>query len=167
MPTYTQIGSAVTVGAGGATTIDFTAIPATYTDLVVKFSLRDNNAQSQNGLFLSLNSSTSNFTERFLLGSGSAASSGSIARFLGYSSGAGATANTFNNGEIYIPNYAGSSNKSFSADNVQETNATTAYALMTAHLWSNTSAITAISLIADAASFVQYSTAYLYGVSNA
>lgn len=167
MPTFTQIGTAQVVGSGGAATITFTSIPSTYTDLCLKFSLRDNNAQSQNGLFLSINSSTSNFTERFLLGSGSAASSGSIARFLGYSSAAGSTANTFNNGEIYIPNYAGSTNKSFSSDNVQETNAATAYAIITSHLWSVTSAITSISLIADSASFVQYSSAYLYGVSNA
>ena len=37
--TYTLISS-VTVGAGGASSIDFTSIPATYTDLLVKFSLR-------------------------------------------------------------------------------------------------------------------------------
>ena len=164
-PTMTLIASS-TVPSGGAASIDFNSIPSTYTDLCLKFSLRDNNSQSQNGIFISINSSTANFTQKYLSGSGSAASSGSIARFIGYSDAAAATASTFNNGELYIPNYAGSNNKSLSGDLVQETNATAAYSVMSAHLWSITSAITAISLIADTASFVQFSTAYLYGIKN-
>ena len=39
MATYTLISS-VTVGAGGASSIDFTSIPSTYTDLLVKISAR-------------------------------------------------------------------------------------------------------------------------------
>ena len=149
-----------------AASVTFANIPQTgYTDLKIVFSTRDNNAQAQNGLFVSINGSTANFTNKYLLGSGSAASSGSIARFLGYSSGAGATANTFSNGELYFPNYTSSDNKSFSSDNVQETNASTAYMVMSAHLWSQTAAITSISLIADSASFVQYSTFSLYGLA--
>ena len=149
-----------------AASVTFANIPQTgYTDLKIVFSTRDDNAQPQNGLFVSINGSTANFTNKYLLGSGSAASSGSIARFLGYSSGAGATANTFSNGELYFPNYTSSDNKSFSSDNVQETNASTAYMVMSAHLWSQTAAITSISLIADSASFVQYSTFSLYGLA--
>jgi hypothetical protein len=34
MATFTQIGSAVVVGSGGAAAIDFTSIPSTYTDLL-------------------------------------------------------------------------------------------------------------------------------------
>jgi hypothetical protein len=37
MATMTAL-STVTVGAGGAATIDFTSIPQTYTDLIVKIS---------------------------------------------------------------------------------------------------------------------------------
>ena len=149
-----------------AASVTFDNLPTSgYTDLKIVFSTRDNNAQSQNGIFVSINGSTANFTNRYLLGSGSAASSGSIARFLGYSPGAGATANTFSNGELYFPNYRSSNNKSFSSDNVQETNASTAYMVMSAHLWSQTAAITSISLIADSASFVAGSTFSLYGIA--
>jgi hypothetical protein len=149
-----------------AASVTFANIPQTgYTDLKIVFSTRDDNAQPQNGLFVSINGSTANFTNKYLLGSGSAASSGSIARFLGYSSGAGATANTFSNGELYFPNYTSANNKSFSSDNVQETNATAAYAVMSAHLWSQTAAITSISLIADSANFVANSTFSLYGLA--
>ena len=89
--------------------------------------------------------------------------------YLGNGVGGTATANTFGNMEIYIPNYAGSSNKSVSVNQVGEDNAATAYATLLAGLWSNTAAITSIKLtpFSGGASFVQYSTAYLYGVKNA
>ena len=35
-----QLISSTTVGAGGASSIDFTSIPSTYTDLVIKWSGR-------------------------------------------------------------------------------------------------------------------------------
>jgi hypothetical protein len=78
---------------------------------------------------------------------------------------AGNTASTFSNIEIYIPNYAGSTNKSFSIDAVGENNATAAYAGLVAGLWSTSSAITAIS-IASTTLFAEFSTATLYGISN-
>ena len=37
--TYTLISS-VTVGSGGAANIEFTSIPSTYTDLLLKYYLR-------------------------------------------------------------------------------------------------------------------------------
>jgi hypothetical protein len=80
----------------------------------------------------------------------------------------GCTANTFGNGEIYIPNYAGSTQKSVSADAVAENNsATYIYSALNAGLWTGTAAITSIKLLIPSYNFVQYSTAYLYGVSNA
>jgi hypothetical protein len=75
------------------------------------------------------------------------------------------TASSFSSGEIYIPNYAGSTNKSYSIDSVTEQNATGALAELIAGLWSQTAAITQITL--SSSNFQQYSTAYLYGVSNA
>ena len=81
--------------------------------------------------------------------------------------GTDSTANTFANGEFYIPNYAGSTNKSVSADGVTENNATAARATLTAGLWSNTAAINQITLLPIAGgTFAQYSTATLYGISN-
>jgi hypothetical protein len=79
-----------------------------------------------------------------------------------------ATSNTFGNGEFYIPNYAGATNKSASNDGVSENNGTTAYAGLAANLWSNTAAINRVTFTPDAGSdFVQHSTIYLYGVKNA
>jgi hypothetical protein len=165
MATYIQIAT-VTVGAGGASTIDFTSIPSTYTDLLLNFSTRC----SQNGTFgirVAYNTSAASFTGIFIQGNGSAASSGSAAQLVGVSPGSGYTANTFNSACLYIPNYAGSNNKSFSADDVTENNATLGYQTMNAGLWSQTAAINAIKLTPDSAStFVQYSTATLYGISK-
>jgi hypothetical protein len=164
--TYSLIASS-TVGAGGAASIDFTSIPSTYTDLCLKLSLRSTYAARSNSVFISLNGSTSSFSSKIIEGSGSSAYSFSSARNIGAINAANSTANTFNNLEIYIPNYAGSNNKSFSSDSVQEDNQTEAYADLTANLWSSSSAITAIGLANSAGNFAQYSTAYLYGVKNA
>lgn len=168
--TYTLIASS-TVGAGGASSIDFTSIPSTYTDLIVKFSGRDNRSANGTDVYIGFNSSTSNLTMRRLYGDGSAAYSGSGSTGnIGIESAASSTASTFGNIEVYIPNYAGSNNKSYSADGVSENNASgagSAFAQLTAGLWSITSAITSISITpVSGNSFVQYSTAYLYGIKN-
>jgi hypothetical protein len=167
MATYIQIGSTVTVGAGGAANIDFTSIPSTYTDLVVKVCGRTNRAAVFDDILISFNGSTASFTGRELYGDGAAAASITTARAASIATGANATASTFGNSEIYVPNYAGSANKSFSVDGVQETNATTAYAIMIAGLWSNTAAINQVTLTPSVGTlFSQYSTASLYGISK-
>ena len=166
--TYVKIAS-VTVGAGGAANMQFTSIPATYDDLIIHFSARTNQAvQVNTAIYGSFNGSTANFsTGRFLQGDGSTAVSGTENRFMGYSNAAGATASTFSSGMIYIPNYAGSTNKSFMNDSVTETNGTTSYQFMFAGLWSQTAAITSITLTpAVASDFVQHTTAVLYGIKK-
>lgn len=174
MPTYTQIGSAVSVGVLGAATIDFTAIPSTYTDLVLKMSLRTNRVAADiDEALMTFNGATSNFSFRYIWGFGSGTPSsdnGSAqAAIYGISTSDNAnTASTFGNLEIYIPNYAGSTNKSFSVDAVTENNATTANTSLLAGLWSSSAAITSIKFAPRIGTlFTQYSTAYLYGVSNA
>lgn len=166
----TLIGS-VTVGSGGAASIDFTSIPSTYTDLLVVYSTRDDSAGDFNNLTLKLNNTTSGYSERLLYGTGSgsgasATNTALAAFFLNYSNGATSTSNTFSSGSIYIPNYAGSSNKSLSFDTVSENNATAAIQAMSAALWANTAAITRITLTTTATNLVQYSTATLYGVTK-
>jgi hypothetical protein len=169
MPTFTQIGS-VTVGAGGAASIDFTSIPNTYTDLYVKLSGRSTATSTSRGFFLTFNSSATGYSDKSIRGSGSSVVSitnngGGTKIYLGEITAADGTASTFGNAEIYIPNYAGSTNKSVSVDSVQEHNATEAYATLVAGLWSNTSAISSISFTTTN-NFAQYSTATLYGIKN-
>lgn len=164
--TYKKIAS-VTVGVAGAANIEFTSIDGTYTDLVIKLSARSTNASVNPGLLIAINGNTTGLSTRLLYGDGSAAASYTATDEIGTPAGDNATASTFGNAEIYFPNYSGSTNKSFSADTVNENNATSATQYMTAGLRSNTAAITSILLKPSAsASFKQYSTATLYGISK-
>lgn len=165
--TFIKIAS-VTVGSGGASSIDFTSIPSTYTDLCVKISARGTSSFASNGHFyaITLNNTSANRTQRFLQGDGTSASSGSSSSFTSYMDPSDYTSNTFASNEIYIPNYAGSTNKSMSLDVVTENNATTSFATFYAQLWSDTSAINRITLTPNAGNFAQYSTATLYGIKN-
>lgn len=169
--TYKKIAS-VTVGSGGQANIEFTSIPATYTDLLLKFSTRltINNGAVWQAFGITFNNTTANRSQRVLYGTGSGTGSGSDTAFYGQSNEASTTTSTFASGEIYIPNYAGSTNKSASFDQVTENNATGALAYLTAALWSNTAAINQITLIANtyvSSNFAQYSTATLYGILKA
>jgi len=172
MPTYTQIGTAITVGSGGSATIDFTSIPSTYTDLVLVTSARTNRTSAQeDSLAISFNGSTANFTVVAMYGDGASAQTSAFTtngaiRLVATTDIS--TASTFGNSSLYIPNYAGSTNKSFSIDAVTENNGATAWAFLAAGLWSNSAAINQITLTPlVGTSIKQYSTAYLYGVSNA
>lgn len=156
--------STVTVGSGGASSIDFVSIPQIYTDLVIKVSGRNSSTGANNFLF-TFNGSTSSFTLRQLYGTGAAAGSTTTpARYAGEYTGTDMTSNTFSSVDIYIPNYSGSNNKSYSVDDVTENNATTSYAVLSAGLWSNTSPITSISLALTGGTLAQYSSATLYGI---
>jgi hypothetical protein len=164
--TYTLLET-ITVGAANASSVTFNSIPQTgYTDLVVKMSVRDNTGNIGNFLNISLNGSTTGFTGRYLNGNGASPSSGSgFPRLVVEYSGASSTANTFGNGEMYFPNYTSANFKSYSGDSVSENNATTAYANISAGLWSNTAAITSITFTPNTGQLVQHSTFSLYGVS--
>ena len=157
----------VEVGAGGQAAIEFTNIPQTYTDLVVKVSGRS--TATTTGVDITFNGSSTSYTNRRLYGTGSTAASDSAGT--AYISNtmiadSSYTANTFGNGEFYIPNYTSSNNKSISVDGASENNATTALMMLTAGLWSNSAAITSVKITPNAGNFAQYSTATLYGVKN-
>ena len=167
--TFIKIAS-VTVGSGGAASIDFTSIPSTYTDLCVKVSTRSaRTAGTIDYVSMSFNGSTANRTLTALWGDGTAYS-GTDTKIIGSTSTNSNTSNTFGSAEFYIPNYAGSTNKSVSVDAVSENNSSTTgdYNLQIgAGLWSITSAITSISLTSNFGNnWMQYSTATLYGIKN-
>jgi hypothetical protein len=166
----------VTVGAGGAASIEFTSIPGTYTDLLVKASLRSNqNANTGENVRVRFNGSTASvYSWRYIEGNGSSASSasgsGETSLLAAYANTNNTTSNTFGNLELYIPDYTSTTKaKSMSADSVVETNATLAFTVLSANLWNPATqvAITSITLYPQIASlWQQYSTATLYGIKN-
>jgi hypothetical protein len=166
--TYTLI-EAKTLGTTTAS-VTFSSIPATYTDLLLKISSRNNDIYNEIHFRFNGNSG-SNYSGLNLYGNGSitqSSSSSSISSLqnLTVQSVSTQTASTFGNVELYIPNYTSSNNKSISADGVQENNATSAQTMLGAGLWAQTAAITSIEAFPSIGSFVQYSTFYLYGIKN-
>jgi hypothetical protein len=152
-----------TLGTAAAS-IEFTSIPQTFTDLVVVCSLRGDQNANNGFTNIGFNSSTSNFSTRFLQGDGSGAASSTGTRGIAYLSNAFYTSNTFDSTTVYIPNYTGSTNKSFSADSVVENNATSGWQFLVAGLWSNTAAITSIQITPNTGNFIAGSIISLYGV---
>jgi len=165
-PTYTLIASN-TVGSGGASSVTFSSIPATYTDLVIRCSSKTPFTSGNSSIdTISFNGSSTSFSGIYFQAYGTGINSGSYAQFAAYSDGnVSATTNTFSNTDIYIPNYTSSNNKTYSSDSVSEANASTPYMVMVAGLWANSSAITSITLT-PYSTFLQYSTFYLYGINN-
>lgn len=168
MASYNLIAT-TTVGSGGAATIDFTGIPQTYTDLFLVSSLRTDAAVNYQTSRMKINGSTSNMTAKDLNGAGGAAASATVTTYLlvGYITGSSATANVFNSQNTYIPNYAGATYKTISSESTANNNSTTLYAMdISVGLWSQTAAITSLSLYPESGSWVQYSIASLYGIKN-
>ncbi len=164
--TYVAIAT-TTVGSGGAANIEFTSIPATYTDLVIKLSARSVRSATADFLQININGSASNLTAKYLEANGATVVSGADTVFIGALPGATSTANTFGNSEFYLPNYAGSTFKPISTDSVTENNGSTAYIDLVASLWSQTAAISSVKLLsATSNNFAQYTTATLYGISK-
>jgi hypothetical protein len=162
----------VTVGAGGAANIDFTSIPSTYTDLVIKLSSRIGSAADRDGVLLTFNNNASNYSFRRLYGYDSAvvaadAASAQSSIPVGNTTANNATSNTFGSHEIYVPNYAGSNFKSVNAETVAENNSSSSWVLLlNASLWSDTAAINRVTLTPLSSTFMQYSTATLYGIKK-
>jgi hypothetical protein len=156
--------------SSSASSVTFSNIPQNYTDLVLKVSARTTTGSFPDGRLQFNNDTGSNYNWRNAYGTGSGAGSnnGGTTTSIAFGTlvGSSETANTFTSSEIYIPNYAGSTQKSVSSDSVTETNASTAYMAILAGLWTSTSAITSINISTSATAFAQYTTATLYGVSN-
>lgn len=159
--------STVTVGSGGAGSISFTGIPATATDLLITFSLRTDRSgldpDVQNFYF---NDNGASYTTKRLRGNGSGVTSSSPFYLNPLATSDDQTANTFSSGQIYVPNYAGSTNKTASVEMVTETNATEAWQVISAMTWANTSAITSVQIAGAGGNFRQYSTASLYTITK-
>ena len=166
MPNTMTLISAVTVGAGGAANIEFTSIPNTYTDLLLKWSGRSASGSNVvDNLLITYNNNTTNYTQTILYTDGSVRDSVTSSGYgFNYINGGGSTANTFSNCELYIPNYAGSTNKVRSSEMITENNGASAYAFAHSSLWSNSSAITSIKMEISGYNHAQHSTAYLYGI---
>ena len=152
-----------------ASTVTFDNIPQGYTDLKIVGSIRNSAADTNTDTKINFNSNTSSYSGIRIYGNGTSAGSDTSSPANGFyfaltGEGTNWTANTFSNGEIYIPNYASSNTKSMSGDAVAENNASAASVQLTAGIWANSAAITSITLTSGNGNFVQYTTFTLYGI---
>jgi hypothetical protein len=169
--TFTFIASQTVSSA--VTSVTFSSIPQTYTDLSLVISGRSNFAAYYGGGTLRFNGDTGgNYSYKRIYGDTSVGSTGGTTTgIIDWDvNGAPTTANTFGNTQIYIPNYTGSNYKSCSLNYTVENNSADGINGMVAGLWSNTSAITSVTFLSFTFAtyyLQQYTTAYLYGISNA
>jgi hypothetical protein len=171
--TFTLISE--TVLSSSQATITFSSITSTYTDLVVRASVRCNGTgfpdTNDNLRFWFNNSLTNIYSNTYLEGTGS--TTGSNTNSLSFikgnysANGSTSTSNTFSNIELYIPSYTVSQNKPLSLMTAQENNTTAAYIVATAGLFRSTTAISRIDIDSqNGNSFVSGSSFYLYGIKN-
>jgi hypothetical protein len=161
-----QLVETVTVGAGGASSIEFTSIPQDGTDLLVKISGRTDSGTAFQNTFIKLNGESINQSGVVLFGNGSTPDTFTTTTPFTSVNGTGSTSNTFANANFYFSNYTSASPKSFSTEGVSENNAAAALQTLGAYLWNNTSAITSIQLNNGGSPFfVAGSTASLYKIT--
>jgi hypothetical protein len=150
-------------------TVTFSSIPSTYTDLQITFSARQDTGDLS--CFTRFNGdSGANYNYKTLYGTGTAVGSGSgtgQSGLIGWQTApSGTTTNSFGSTLLYVPNYAGSTQKSVSADFVTENNATAGYQMLWGAVWTSTSAINSVSFTAFSGNFIANSTFYIYGIKN-
>jgi len=165
--TYTLIASNTL--SSSATSVTFSAIPNTYTDLVLKVSARTANTVPSRTTRLRLNGlSTTIYSYTIIDGDGSTATStraSSTTESPVVVNGNSSTSSTFSNTEIYIPNYAGTTQKPISTAYAAENNATAAALGAVASLVNLTSAVISLE-ISNSSNFLTGSSFFLYGIKN-
>jgi hypothetical protein len=164
--TYEPI--ATTTLGSAASSITFSTIPGTYTDLrVILVATGDASAAGQ-AVLTRFNSDTgSNYSVTRLSGSGSAATSGrftNIASIYTSFDGLSTTVPTFQ--QIDIFSYAGSTYKTCLISNNEDKNGS-GYVEARVGLWRSTSAITTVAVIANSGNFATGTVATLYGILKA
>lgn len=162
--------STLTVGSGGASSIEFTSIPSTYTHLQIRGIARSTNAATASALATQINSDTgSNYFQHGLY-----AGSGTVAGYsltsttsigFGYTSGNTATANGFSGHVIDFYDYKDTNKiKTYRGFSGYDNNAG-GQARIVYGSWNSTSAITSIKIYdANGANLAQYTTFALYGI---
>jgi hypothetical protein len=169
--TYTLISSNVL--SSSAASVTFSAIPSTYTDLVIRISARSTRVATSNNLDLRINADSSalySYTYLYGTGTSAASSRGSAdtSLFVSTMNAANSTANTFTSAEIYIPSYTASQNKPLASFGAYERDSTSAELDANADLYRSTSAITSLTFYSGLGSFNfdTGSSFYLYGLKS-
>lgn len=160
--TYTPI--ATTTASGSTTSVTFSSIPSTYTDLVIICNVQ-NAAGGDNGLRMQVNSDTAtNYSTTYLYGDGTSAASGRQTSVSGAQFGRSSSANmTTSIGQIQ--NY---SNTTTYKTIVGRGNNSSALVWAAVSLWRSTSAISSVTIYNETSATISSSSTFtLYGIQAA
>jgi len=158
--------------SSASNSVVFANIPQTYTDLHFRVSVRNSNTSNYVGAYLIFNGDASTKISSLLWGSGNTSStinhSSLSGAFVGDVVGSASGLTLFmSNIEVYIPDYANSSNpyKVYQADCTTMNTAAPAYNEFSVGTWNNGNAITSVAFECSPGSFVTNSVFSLYGIN--
>jgi hypothetical protein len=167
---YESIATA-TVGAGGASSVTFSSIPSTYTHLQVRLFGRSTGSNVQSFVKLEFNSDTtgSNYYSHYIQGDGSSIIAGPNAGISAHYdiAGANATSSVFGAIIFDVLDYANTNKNKTSRVLGGVDNNGSGRMNLASGLWLNTSAINSLTITSGTGSFVQYTSAALYGIKAA
>jgi len=155
--------------------VSFSNIPQTYTDLVVKISARSSAAAVGDNLQVTFNGSSSGYTGLRIYSNPNGGSSplsytwSSTYGLVGIVDAGNETGSTFSNIEMTIPNYTSNNYKIYSVDSAEENVASAnAFIEIDAMTWANTAPITSMTFTVSTSpnTFASGSEFTLYGVKS-
>jgi hypothetical protein len=155
--------------------VTFSAIPQTYTDLILKISTRATDTGQYLSPQIRFNSLSTSIYSWVFIGSYSTTTntdrSGSTtsARVTYSATASDATASTFGSAEIYIPQYTTSQVKQITTTGVAATNAGSSFQGITANYLNSAVAITSMEISAGFVNAYNWKTGssfHLYGIKN-
>jgi hypothetical protein len=157
--TYTTL--ATTTLSSAQSSVTFSSISGTYTDLVLVVSTISVNGTA----YMTVNSDTgTNYSRTFMYGTGSSVASARTTNFASYPFTVGSVSGTFSASIVHLMNYSNSTTyKTFLTRGNDAADATVALV----GLWRNTNAITSINLATASGNFNTGSTFTLYGIAAA
>ena len=158
--TYTLI-EAKTLTSSSAT-VDFTNIPQTYTDLLVKVSAKSNRTSFSDMIIRFNSDSTTYYNRRMYADTGNV--NHDTSEHTNYA-GTNTGSYQFCNAEYYIPDYTSARNKSWVVRTVSAMNhANNAFTTLASGSWDGATAITSLQITDIVTTMQADSTFYLYGI---
>jgi hypothetical protein len=156
-----------------AASVTFSAIPGTFTDLILSCTARSANSSQTSAFRIQFNTDTgANYFWSFVLGTNGGVSAGNASTdtsiFAGNMPAASTVASYAGNSVITISLYAGAFTKMLSSIDTALTNAiggSNVQQITTSGYWNNTAAITSITVMTDMGNFVAGSVFELFGRS--
>ena len=158
--------------AADAATVTFSAIPQTFTDLILRFSNRSTTTALSESIRFTFNgSAAANYSTTYFQRNTSSASAISgrdsgltFLNALRIAQGNGATSYTFGSHEVYIPQYATTVAKPIGIYGATETNAIDGFLVSHAGRCQLAEGYTSISMVVAGYNWLAGSTFHLYGV---